>query len=585
LSIVWSVQYFRPYLFGRQFTIMTDHRPLMYLFSMRDPSSRLIKFRLQLEEYDFKVVYIKGKTNVVADALSRITITSDELKNMSEQIMVMTRAQSRKILRDNESSGNSIKDLSIPEISRSDQPRIAEILRKPNNAVEMMFGSEDEIDKLRKNKLITKEKDCFAYVQEKLLIYINLNFMSHFTRVVFANMLSEFCKTINVEEICIIKDDKNALFIKSLIDEIKTRKTWSGPKVKILGKIIRINDRDERLVIMNDYHLLPTSGHAGVRRMVSNIRSKYYWPGLETDVRNFVKKCSKCQVTKYSRNVRQPMIITTTASSAFEKLYLDIVGPLDTDTEGNKYILTLQCELTKYIEAYPLQRKDTISVARTLVSNFILRYGVPGAITTDRGAEFMSATMDEVCKLLKISKFSSTAYHHESIGSLENMHKHLAAFMRVQCDGHPDTWGHWLPFWCFAYNTTVNTATKYSPFELVFGKKCNTPSNLINTVEPLYNPDDYALELKYRLQLAHKDARENLLKTKELRKNYYDKQANSMTYKKDDLVLVKEETGKKFDNLFRGPFKVIEDAGVNVKLDLDGKIDLIHKNRTKLFNT
>lgn len=164
------------------------------------------------------------------------------------------------------------------------------------------------------------------------------------------------------------------------------------------------------------------------------------------------------------------------------------------------------------------------------------------------------------------------------------MHKHLAAFMRIQCDGHPDTWSDWLPFWCFAYNTTVHSITKYTPFELVFGKKCQIPSNLIKTVQPLYNPDNYALELKYRLQIAHKDAKENLLKSKELRKKYYDKLSNSVTYKKDDLVLIKSETGKKFDNLFKGPFKVIEDDGVNVKLEIDGKIDLVHKNRTKIFN-
>lgn len=62
---------------------------------MSDPSS-LIKFRLQLEEYDYKVVYIRGKVNSVADALSRVTITSDEFKNFNETILVLTRAQKKK---------------------------------------------------------------------------------------------------------------------------------------------------------------------------------------------------------------------------------------------------------------------------------------------------------------------------------------------------------------------------------------------------------------------------------------------------------------------------------------------------------
>lgn len=60
LAIVWGVKHFRPYLYGRKFKILTDHKPLVYLFNMRDPSSRLLKFRMVLEEYDFIVEYVKG---------------------------------------------------------------------------------------------------------------------------------------------------------------------------------------------------------------------------------------------------------------------------------------------------------------------------------------------------------------------------------------------------------------------------------------------------------------------------------------------------------------------------------------------
>lgn len=63
---------------------------------MRDPSSRLLKFRLQLEEYNFVIEYIQGVKNSAADALSRIIINSDELKQLNERVLnVMTRAQAR----------------------------------------------------------------------------------------------------------------------------------------------------------------------------------------------------------------------------------------------------------------------------------------------------------------------------------------------------------------------------------------------------------------------------------------------------------------------------------------------------------
>lgn len=579
LAVVWGTKYFRPYLFGRRFTIMTDHKPLIYLFSMKDPNSRLLKFRLALEEYDYKIVYVKGKNNAVADALSRVELTSEDLKAMNEKIMaVMTRAQRRKV--------EGEKDDSIPNIAnnkRTDQPRVLEILRIPNDSVQMILAEGNKIKSLKQLNKLDVERECFALIKNKNILYINLDFKTHFTRVEFVVKLSDFCKRENIENICIIKEENNALFIKDLIDEIKSRESYEGPKICILRGIKRITNDDDIKFILNDYHLLPTSGHAGVRRMINNIKRKFYWPTMEKDVREYVRTCKKCQEMKHARPTIEPMVVTTTATSALEKIFLDLVGPLDKDIDGNIYILTLQCELSKYIEAYPLVNKETKTIAQAFVKNFILRFGIPKYIATDRGTEFMSSTMTEVCKLLGIEKLNSTAYHHQTIGSLENAHKHLGAFLRIQCDKHPETWSHWLPYWCFSYNNTVHTATKYAPYELVFGKHCEIPSRLSNDIEPLYNIDNYSLELRYRLQVAQKEARESLIRTKEKRKSVYDRKVNPVTYKKDDQVLVKNETGGKLDSVYEGPYTVIEDIGPNVIVLKNNKKEVIHKNRTKHF--
>ncbi|XP_017889192.1 uncharacterized protein LOC108630399 [Ceratina calcarata] len=71
LAMVYAVQYFRPYVYGRKFTLVTDHRPLVWLHSVKDPTSRLVKWKLKLLEYDYKVIHKAGKTNKNADALSR----------------------------------------------------------------------------------------------------------------------------------------------------------------------------------------------------------------------------------------------------------------------------------------------------------------------------------------------------------------------------------------------------------------------------------------------------------------------------------------------------------------------------------
>jgi len=69
--IVWACRYVRPYLLGRNFTIVTDHKPLTWMFSGKDPSSRLLRWRLLLEEYNYTIAYKAGKKKVNAGALSR----------------------------------------------------------------------------------------------------------------------------------------------------------------------------------------------------------------------------------------------------------------------------------------------------------------------------------------------------------------------------------------------------------------------------------------------------------------------------------------------------------------------------------
>lgn len=584
VAIVWSVKYFRPYLFGRRFIIQTDHKPLVYLFGMRDPTSRLLKFRLVLEEYDFTIQYIKGKDNVTADALSRINITSDELKNMNNQfsINVITRAQKKKNDEEERKKADTIT-VDKPTGDKLSKPKIVELIRKPNECVEMILSEGKYIKMLKENNRITDEIKCFALEKDKDILHVNLDFRAHFSRAEFVTELSNYCNKIKVERICIIKNERNEEFIKSICNEIKNKQKWKGPQICILRGVRRIDNNEEKTIILKDFHLLPTNAHAGVRRMTNNIKRKYYWSGIESDVKKLIKNCDKCQRMKHSRYTKEPMCITTTATYAFQRIYLDLVGPLLKDHDENCYILTLQCDLSKFIEAYAIKSKDSTVVARALVDNFILRYGVPESIVSDRGSEFISSTMEQVCKILEINKLSSTAYHHESIGSLENNHKHLGAFLRTQCENKPDTWSYWIPYWCFSYNNTVHTESKYTPFELVFGRACKLPNNLTDNVEPLYNPDNYALELKYKLQVAHKDAHDNLVLSKIKRKSNFDKNINPIVYKKNDYLLVKNETGTKLDALYNGPYLVIEDIEPNVKILKNDKIDTVHKNRTKPY--
>jgi transposase InsO family protein len=98
LAIVWGCRQYRQYLFGRKFTIVTDHQLLTWVFNVKDPSSRLLRWRLKLEEFDYRIVYKPGIRNTNADALSRINTA--EINPALETSSVLTEEEKIKILRE-----------------------------------------------------------------------------------------------------------------------------------------------------------------------------------------------------------------------------------------------------------------------------------------------------------------------------------------------------------------------------------------------------------------------------------------------------------------------------------------------------
>lgn len=569
LAIVWAVKHFRPYLYGRKFQILTDHRPLVYLFSMNNPSSRLTKFRLVLEEFDFTISYVKGKENSTADALSRIEIDSNDLKNISENIFAITRSHNQ-LNRDVATDFNNKNNIGIGH------PGLVELLKPPLDATELRLISESIPNK----SLIISGN--VMYDLESQIIYIKQSNRSTLALDAALRSLQYICNEYGIPQLYMFKNKENEKFYTRLSKKLHKLRDYNI-KLSVISTAKRINCKETRQLILNDFHILHTGGHAGINRMYANIKKYYFWENLRDDIAKFVGKCNECQRYKHSRPNKQPLTITTTASSAFHKIYLDLVGPLNTDNEENKYILTLQCELTKFVQAYAIKDKEAGTVAKSFVNNFILTFGIPREIVTDQGTEFLANVFKESAKILGIKQLSSTAYHHETLGSLENTHKNLGSFLRIQTNKFSDTWSSWLPFWCFAFNNTVHTETKYSPFELVFGKQCNLPSNIQNNVDPIYNFDHYPIELKYRLQHAWHDAKSNLLDSKVHRKNVFDKTCNYVNYKFNDQVLLKSDTGSKLEPLYTGPYKVVREDSPNVTLKIGKKQVQVHKNRVKLY--
>ena len=178
-----------------------------------------------------------------------------------------------------------------------------------------------------------------------------------------------------------------------------------------------VRDEETKNTILYEYHDSPIGGHRGMNRTVREIRKRYEWPNMKREIEGYVKKCHSCQENKtLGPRHKAPMEITTTARRPFERCAIDIVGPTTGTSKGNRYILTFQDDLTKFIVAEPIQSQDAETVAREFVRSIILKFGTPEVVLSDQGSNFLSELFRNTCKLLRIKKINTTAFHLESNG-------------------------------------------------------------------------------------------------------------------------------------------------------------------------
>lgn len=117
------------------------------------------------------------------------------------------------------------------------------------------------------------------------------------------------------------------------------------------------------------------------------------------------------------------MKITAMPQDSFDMLVIDTVGTLRKTTRGIQNIITMICELSKYLIAVPAEPKDARTVARAVFNHLILIFDPIKAMKTDLCTEFKNETLAELNSLLNTEHNLSTAYRHQMLGTVERIHR------------------------------------------------------------------------------------------------------------------------------------------------------------------
>ena len=339
-------------------------------------------------------------------------------------------------------------------------------------------------------------------------------------------------------------------------------------------------------------HDQPMAAHLGSDKTLCRIQKDFYWPGISGDVKVYCRSCPVCQKTVDKGRVPNvPLVKTPVVGQAFDKVGVDIVGPIfPASDRGNRYILVMVDYVTRYPEAVPMKNVETVTVAEKLVEMWS-RTGLPQTVVTDQGSQFTSDTMREVYRLLGIKGCTTTPYHAQANGLVERFNGTLKKMVKRLAKEKPKDWDKWITAALFAYREVPQASTGFSPFELLYGRHVRGPMKLIK--EAWIDPEadetrtlaQYVVDLKTNIRDTCEVAKQALSEAGDVQKRQFDRKTKVRMFEPGDRVLIlRPEKTNKLELAWKGPYKVLERLNsVDYKVQVERGTKTYHANLLKAY--
>lgn len=291
-----------------------------------------------------------------------------------------------------------------------------------------------------------------------------------------------------------------------------------------------------------NYHIGKTN-HRGISETIEHLQRKYFWKGMSNDIKNFINNCQTCKIQKYNRNpIKQPLQLTPTFNRPFHTVHMDIF-----QINGNKY-LTLIDAFSKFAQAYQLRSSNLLDITDRLFY-FITTYTTPNIIVADN--EFNKQPLINFLQLHKIQLHATTPYHHQSNSPVERLHSTLLEHYRLLGET-PEN--RKLPYCIMAYNHSIHSNLKFSPFEIVFGHTDNKNPFDLDYEKSFF--ESYVTNHKEKMNHLYNALRDKQTSTKETRNEKINQTRQTKTFKIGDHVYIKTNARNKKEPRFVGPYIV-----------------------------
>ena len=589
LAAIESIRNWRPYLWGRKFRLVIDHSALRWLHTMRDTfeggsASRLMRWIMKLQEYNFTVEHKPGINHGDADGVSRLAqrVAAISAETQSEDptrpdyrntvgVCAAIRAELDEWAserRPGETKYCDARSAAVDHYWHQTDPMVAAV-RKPTTTARRVQ------DEQRRERNLTESRENIIkyYLATDAPTQHQLRQMQQLDAD--CRYLTDYLVTGSAGAPATREDWRR---VRWALREIRHLELHDGILYRRDPVPDSTNDRlrvyvpaEARSAMMAAFH--EHFGHQSLVPMRRALKLRHYWPGMDRDIHDHIGECHECTLggrlrLKYRRPKGPKM-----GHYPFDLLYVDVLDMAKThdyvpNESGYSKLLVFVDSLTRWVEAIPFHGDPTSEqVLDAFMTHIVARHGCPRYLRSDLGSNFASDLCTTILEQTGCNLAPSTAAHHESVGTVERFNGTISQMIRIADEGGLH-WTDHLPFLLLSYRATPHRVTQLSPAALLYGRELRMPAQMdrpdteslrvqnANSSEEIQN---YAENLHNACVWAWHAATEATLAEQSLAVSKDQSRSYRYQYEAGDRVArLLPDNANKLKYLWSGPYRIAE---------------------------
>lgn len=546
LALKWAAcDKFSHWLKGHQFTVWTDNNPLTYILTKPKLDACEQRWVSKLAPYNFDIKYVPGRLNVVADTLSRKPFVRPLAERLLSEPYVDLLEQACEVKED------SVQDafhLTCQPQSLTDAPFSTAVnVSMSEDEVSTVLSASSDWEVASRHRAtsladhlsaVVGPEPCLSSVLSRPELQSHQESDAVVSRVTYYVSRKQRPSRRERGHEChqtlrILKQwDRLAL-----LDGILYRVTKDPlTKHKRFQFVVPESLKSSVLSGIHD-----NAGHQGQPRTLSLARQRFFWYDMEKDVRNYVRQCPRCVLSKTPDPSARAPLENIRTSAPLELVCVDFWSAEDSNNKSVD-VLVVTDHFTKLAHAFPCRDQSAKSVTKKLWEGFFCVYGFPQRIHSDQGPSFESELVAELLEMGGIVKSHTTPYHPMGNGVTERFNRTLGNMLRSLPPRQKQKWPQIIQSLTFVYNCTAHETTGFAPFYLMFGRVPRLPVDLLfkNVLhdDSICDYHTYVKSLMEDLRSAMELAHENSAVEQKHQSDQYNKRVKGLPLSVGDRVLL-----------------------------------------------